>query len=346
MKNQIEMLPHNKLTIGSEEAEAAKKVLESGWLAQGAEVSAFEDEFCNFLGLPQGHAVALSSCSVAIYLSLMALNAQNKSVAMPVYVSRVLKGATKLAGGEAIFLDTKFGSPNIDIDVVKKLSPDILIAPHMFGIPIDLRGLDNIDVIENCAHSLGGMIGSVSMGLQGKIGVYSFQATKLMTSGGMGGMLVSKDRLLIDRVRNYRDFDENKDIGNSLNFKMSDIQAAIGRVQLKKLPSWIEKRERIFNIYKHAGLELLDVDVSERLYVKPVRYRAVVQTRNAEKCIKLLHDKGFKSIIPIERWELLSNDATYANAINLTERTISLPIYPELKESQAAEIAFLLKGKL
>jgi len=346
MANKKMIVPHNKLSIGQEEMLAAKKVLESGWLAQGAEVSAFENDFCDFLGLKHGHAVALSSCSVAIYLSLIALGSQDKTVAMPVYVSRVLKGATKLSNGKAIFLDTKSGSPNIDIDIVRRLSPDILIAPHMFGIPIDLRGLDNIDVIENCAHSLGGKVGSVSIGLQGKIGVYSFQATKLMTSGGMGGMLVSKDHLLINWVRNYRDFDENKDIGHNLNFKMSDIQAAIGRVQLKKLPLWIEKRERIFNIYKNAGLELLDVDVSERSYVKPVRYRAVVQTRNAEKCIKFLYDKGFKSIIPIERWELLSNDPAYANAINLTGRTISLPIYPELKESHAAEIAFLLNGKL
>lgn len=336
------MIPHNKLTIGDEEHLAAHRVLSSGWLAQGPEVEAFENELCEFLGLASGHAVAFSSCSVAHYFALWVLNAKGKTVTFPVYVSRVLRGAVAMSGGIESLLDVEPNSPNIDLDVAKILSPDILIAPHMYGLPIDLSGLDDMKVIENCAHCLGGKVRGGATGLQGIIGVFSFQATKLMTSGGMGGMLVSKDKQLVDEVRGYRDFDNRRDMGAHLNFRMTDIQGAIGRAQLRKLPQWLDKRSRIFEIYKNEGLDMLDVP-RDSTEIKPVRYRAVVRTEFPQNVIQKLATQGVKSIVPIEDWELLGAPDKFPHALNLTKSTVSLPIYPALTEEQAKNIALIFK---
>ena len=329
------MIPHNKLTIGEEESNAALRVLSSGWLAPGNEVRSLENELCHFLGLPEAHAVAFSSCSVTLFCALLALGAKGKKVGFPVYVSRILKGAVGLVGAEEFLFDISKNSPNIDLDAVNSTPPDFLILPHMFGIPVELTKIKGIDFIENCAHFLGGKVNGVSSGLSGKIGVFSFQATKLITSGGMGGALVSKDKEIIDWIRNYRDFDERLDMSMHLNFKMTDIQAAIGREQLKKLPSWIEKREELFQIYKTHGLPLFDASTNS----KPIRYRAILRTKKSRKIIKKLSEFNIKAIVPIEDWELMGPAKSFPNAYELTQTTVSLPIYPLLTKDQATMIA-------
>ena len=80
------MIPHNRPTLGKEEEDAALRVIRRGWLAQGEEVEKFENEFCNFIGLPNGHAVALSSGTSSLYLALNILNAENKKILYPSYV--------------------------------------------------------------------------------------------------------------------------------------------------------------------------------------------------------------------------------------------------------------------
>lgn len=329
------MIPHNKLTIGDEEGNAALRVLSSGWLAPGIEVTSFENELCAFLGLPESHAVAFSSCSVSLFCALQALGAKGKKVGFPVYVSRVLKGAVNLVGAEELLYDVSKDSPNIDLDAVNLSQPDLLIAPHMFGVPVDLPKIKGIDCIENCAHFLGGKVNGIFSGLSGKIGAFSFQATKLITSGGMGGALISADKEIIDWIRDYRDFDERRDMSTHLNFKMTDIQAAIGREQLKKLPSWIEKREELFQVYKSYGLPLLEATMN----CQPIRYRAVLRTKKPREIINKLGQLDIKAIVPIEDWELIGSADSFPNAYELTQTTVSLPIYPTLTNEQARTIA-------
>ena len=131
-----------------------------------------------------------------------------------------------------------------------------------------------------------------------------------MTSGGHGGMYVSKDKKLVDRVKDYREFDYRHDQKKRFNFQMTEIQAAIGREQLKKLPKFLERREEIFQKYKKAGLELLDVGRNQN-HLSPVRYRAVIKTNEPNKIIKTLESVNVKSIVPTEEWELLGDPCNY-----------------------------------
>lgn len=337
------MIPHNKPTLGDEELQAAARVLDSGWLAQGAEVEAFENELCEFLGLPAGHAVALASGTAALFMALWVLGAQGKRVAFPVYACSALRNAVAMAGGNELLLDVRKGSPNIDPDDAKHLAPDLLIAPHMFGLPIDLSGVGEMQVIEDCAQCLGGKVAGLPTGRQSAVGVFSFYATKLITSGGQGGMLVARDRLLADQVRDYRDFDCRRDKKTRFNFQMTDLQAAIGRAQLNKLPAWLEWRAHLFQVYKDAGLDLLDITQTASK-LEPVRYRAVIRTAAPANVLRVLAEKGIRAIVPVEDWELLGEGSAYPNALELAGTTVSLPLYPTLTHSQAEKIASCIRG--
>lgn len=341
------MIPHNKPTLGAEETQAAARAIASGYLAQGREVQAFENELCDFLELPHGHGVALSSGTAALFMSLWVLAAQGKRVGLPVYACSALSNAVAMAGGRELLLDVMAGTPNLDIQhLAGSASPpacDILVAPHMYGLPMDLSGLGNRQVIEDCAQSLGARVNGKPVGQQGTVAIFSFYATKLITTGGQGGLLVSRDRNLVDQVRDYREFDCRRDRKQRFNFQMTDLQAAIGRAQLAKLPGWLQHRACLFGIYRDAGLDMLDVPPASD-GIEPVRYRAVVKTANARSAIRTLADKGIAAIVPIEDWELLGEGAAFPNALRLAETTLSLPIYPSLTEHEAAGIASHLRG--
>lgn len=334
------IIPHNKLSLSNREKTNVIKVLKSEWIAQGNEVKLFENEICAFLDIPKGHAVAVSSCSMAMYVSLKVLKAKNKTVGIPVYVSRVLRGAIGTLGAKEKLYDISSNDPNIDLELVNKNPPNFLIIPHMYGIPLDLSNFKSSIVIENCAHSLGAKINKVPVGLQRDLGVLSFQATKLITSGGMGGMVISRNKELIKKIRKYRDFDNSKEHDINLNIKMTDLHASIGRTQLKKLKEFISKRDKIFTIYNKSNLNLLGSEIDKR--VKPVRYRAVVKTKNPTKLIKNLKNNGIGAIVPIARWELLSKSKKFKNAIKLCKSTVSIPIYPKLSLAKAKIISQLV----
>jgi perosamine synthetase len=325
------MIPHNKPTIGTEEELAVLRVLRSGLLSQGSEIESFENEFCDFIGLPKGHAIAVSSGTAALYLALWILEGDKKTITFPGYVCSALRNATNMIGGNEEILDIKKESPNIKFEEIKKES--IAIIPHMYGIPVDVTKIQNMNIIEDCAQSLGAKINGISVGLYGNAGIFSFYATKLMTSGGHGGMYVSKDKKLVDRVKDYREFDYRHDQKKRFNFQMTEIQAAIGREQLKKLPKFLERREEIFQKYKKAGLELLDVGKNQN-HLSPVRYRAVIKTEEPNKIIKSLESVGVKAIVPTEDWELLGKHELLPNAVELSRKTVSLPIYPTLTDEE------------
>jgi perosamine synthetase len=334
------MIVHNRPTLGQDEIAAAQRVLASAWVAQGAEVEAFENELCSFIGLPISHAVAVASGSSALYLALWALKAQKQVVASPVYGSCTVNNAIVLAGACPHFLDISTNGPNVDPRTLSKCGASIAIVPHMFGLPVDLRNIKGMHLIEDCAQALGARIDGVSVGLQADMGIFSFQATKLITSGGQGGMVVSRDKDLIDAIRDYRDYDGHDDRKPRFNFQMTDLQAAVGRVQLRRLPEFLRRRTALFELYRSANLCLLDVPAP----ASPVRYRAVIQTDQATALLVRLNASCIKAIVPVEDWELLGLPSQYPNATSLTRHTISLPLHPSMLDAEARHIISVLES--
>ena len=329
------MIPHNRPTLGIEESKAVERVILSGNVAQGEEVRKFENEFCSFMGLPNGHAIVVSSGTSALFLALWVLNARNKKIIFPGYVCSALHHAVKMIGGEEVFIDTSPNSPNISINKINQSNADISIIPHMFGIPIDFNKLEKTIAIEDCCQALGAKIKGKLVGLQSKIGIFSFYATKLMTTGGQGGMLISKEKKIIEEVRNFLDCDAMRNNQQKFNFKMTDMQAAIGRVQLKKLPKFLARRQEIFSMYKNANIELVDIPEKDTLDIFPVRYRAIMKTKEPNKIVNHLNLHDIKAMIPMEGW---IDESNFPNAFKLTKKYVSLPIYPTLDNRDVKKI--------
>jgi len=330
------MIPHNRPTLGHDELEAAARVLSSGWVAQGREVEQFEHEVCDYLGLDRGHAIALSSGTAALFLALWALDAKGKRVAIPVYSCAALRNAVVMSGAESIPVDVDEDSPNIDLAQVVKERADLAVIAHIFGVPsrCDQREFP-IPLIEDCAQSFGARVDGRAVGLGGKVGIFSFYATKMLTAGGQGGMLVSKDASIVEAVRDYREFDCRHDQKPRFNLQMTDLQAAIGRAQLSNLDSFMRRRRAIYAQYLEAGLPMWPHNIQRGLEIN--YYRAIMRTNQAGRVIRTLGDAGIGAIVPIADWELL-DEGRSVRARVLAQSTVSLPIYPSLRNSVVADI--------
>lgn len=336
-------IPHNRPTLGAEEVSAAQHVIASGWLAQDREVAAFEDEFCNFIGLPAGRAVALSSGTAALFMALWVLRAKGKRVAIPVYSCAALRNAVVMAGAVPVASDVAEDSPNIDLAEAAMQNVDLAIAAHLFGIPCRWNQESlSVPIIEDCAQALGARVAGSSVGLSGTVGVFSFYATKMITSGGQGGMFVSRDKLLVDAVRDYREFDCRRDRTPRFNFQMTDLQAAVGRAQLNQLKHFLQRRCQIHAFYVAAGLPMWPTNLP--IEIEPSRYRAILWVANPAHVIARLEQARVRAIVPIEDWELLDDAENFPRAKLLTRSTVSIPIYPSLSEHEIEIIGAALSN--
>ena len=336
------LIPHNRLTLGTLEEKTAIDVIRSGWLVQGTAVESFENELCHYLDIPIGSAVAVSSGTAALYLTLEAIEAKGKNIAIPFYCCPALRNATNFAGGTPVLFDSKIDSPNINTyDITQTM--DIAIIPHLFGIPQKIQKTRiNSYIIEDCAQSLGAKVDEIPVGLQGDVSIFSFYATKLITSGGQGGMIVSKDKSLIKELKDYRTFHQKADAKNRFNFEMTDLQAAIGTAQLRQLPNFLKRRDEIYEQYLEANLPLLE----QKSGITPVRYRAILQTEKQTELIEALAKDNIIATMPLHPSELFGLTDPFPNAHYWLHHTVSLPIYPSLRNEEVKRIIKIAKDVL
>lgn len=336
------MIPHNRPTLGAEEEAAAVRAIRSGWLAQGKEVEAFESAFAEWHGLGGEHAIAVSSGSAALFVALATLGARGRRVAHPVYVCSAVRHAIRLAGGNPVAIDNSEGSPHADSRAMAAARPDLAVAVHMYGLPSDTSPLAGIPFIEDCAQALGARAGGQPIGLAGAVGIFSFYATKLITSGGQGGMLLARDAALAAALRDYRQFDQRRDEADRFNVQMTDLQAAVGRAQLARLPDFLARREAVWSHYAARGLPLLDADPA--MGCAPARYRAVLRSADPIAAISKLARAGISAINPLEEWELLGAPTEFPRAAALCRTTVSLPLYPTLSGQDAEAVLAALEA--
>jgi len=247
-----------------------------------------------------------------------------------------------MSEGENVLIDTEYDSPNIDLKTLYNKNPQIAIIPHTYGIPINLSNLKKIMLIEDCSHAIGAKINRKSVGLQGELGIISLAATKMITSGGSGGMLISKNKRLIEKITNYIEYDMKKDDYKRFNFQMNDLQAGIGREQLRKLPDFLKRREEIFQKYKISGLDLLDISTADNKTIQPVRFRAVLKTKKQFETIKLLKEHDIASRVLNDEWLISQNPKQFPNSFSMVQNSVSLPIYPSLSDEDVEKIISVL----
>jgi perosamine synthetase len=339
MKRHV--IPHSRPTIGKEEIDAVSKVIASGQIAQGKEVEAFEREVAQKIGVK--YAAAVSSGTAALHLSLLALGVSSgDEVIIPSYVCTALLNAVNYTGATPVIADIDPGTLNIDPeDVVRCISPSTkaIIVPHMFGLMADMERLNKfgIPLIEDCAQALGTRSGNSMAGSLGEVGIFSFYATKMMTCGE-GGMVVSDSRDVIDRVRQGREYDNQDTYAIRFNYKMTDIQAAMGRVQLEKLENFIARRSEIAEMYNQAFNDLpLNLPCQTRGHIF-FRYNVTVN-QDVAGWISQMENAEIACAKPVYRPLHHYIDSKACPHADLAfQKTLSIPIYPTLSDSDIERV--------
>ncbi len=327
------MIPHSKPTLGPAEARAAGRVLASGHPAMGPEVAAFEREAARWLGRP--HAVAVSSGTSALQLALAALGAgSGREVLCPSYVCSAVLNAVLANGARPVIADVDRQSYHLTPALVKKAltrRTAAVIVPHLFGRPAPVREIVRlgVPVVEDCALTLGAGVGRA-----GSLTVLSFYATKLLTSGGQGGMVLGDDRRLMESVRDLLLHDNRDAYKLRFNAQMTDLQAAVGRVQLGRLKGFLKTRKRLADRYTASlgnvpGLLLpFDAESPKRTW-----FRYTVEVADARKTARALARKGIEAKPPVFRplHRYLGLDpGRFPVAEELDRRMLSIPLYPAL----------------
>lgn len=322
------MIPHSKPLLGGEEAEAARRVLDSGMLAQGREVRAFEDEFA--AAMDRRHAVAVGSGTAALHLALLALGiGREDSVAMPSYACAALPQAVALCHARPMLLDANddFLADHSDA------RPEAHIVTHLFGASASLP--DGAPVIEDIAQSLGG-----STGNGGLCAIASFYATKMMTTAE-GGMLLTDDEALAEEARDRRDYDNRDDWKPRFAYKMTDLAAAIGREQLKRLPRFCARRLALADRY-HEGLASLPLRLPRA--ENHVYFRYVVATPQRDALMAFLAEHGIEAKRPVHRPAHHYLGGNFPGADRAHHEALSIPLYPALTDDEAKHIIAMIQA--
>jgi dTDP-4-amino-4,6-dideoxygalactose transaminase len=344
------MIPHSRPTIDEEDLRAAAEVLRSGQIAQGPWVERFERDMAAFVGLHDG--VAVSSGTAAIELALRALRiGAGDEVIMPSYVCAAPWLATQRVGAHATLVDIDLDTFNIDPLAACQAVTNktrAIIVPHLFGLPADLTALERIGIplIEDCAQTLGVTEQGRPVGTVGRLAVCSFYATKLLCAGE-GGMVLSNEGALLERVRSLREYDGALALDPScFNLKLTDLQAALGLSQLGRFSAFHERRRFLAEAYR----EVLSSKAAVCPSVPPGRihgyYRFVIRLphllTDPEGLIGLigrLEQQGIHCRKPVFRpLHRYLDQSGFPNSNEADRTALSIPLYPDLTDNEVRQI--------
>jgi dTDP-4-amino-4,6-dideoxygalactose transaminase len=345
--------------------------LDRGELAQGDNVQELEELFAKKVGVK--HAIAVSNGTVALEAVIRALGMDGGEVLVPTNTFIATAASVIMAGGKARLVDIDPGTVAPTVETLERaLTPETngVILVHIGGLitPEILRiqtwcADHGLCLIEDCAHAHGSSLNGQAAGTFGMAGTYSFFATKVMTSGE-GGMVVTDSDTLAERVRLLRDHgkpqpwvSENVAIGS--NWRMNELEAALGVVQLRRLPDFLDWRGRIAKMYRRGlsrtGVTVIWPSGSSNSWYKFIVVlpegveRTVVKERMKKMGVSL---SGGVYDIPLHRQPVASRiegwDGQYPflGADSFCERHVCLPLYYGMTDEEVLQVLDAFKRAL
>lgn len=356
------MIPIAKPIIGDEEKRAVLEVLDSGMLAQGKKVTEFETEFAKYIGVK--HAIATSNGTTALHAALLAhgIGLGDEVITTP-FTFIATANVIKIVGAKPIFVDIEEDSFNINPDLVEAAitkKTKAILPVHLFGLPVDLEKIQNLAnrhnliIIEDACQAHGAEFKGKKVGSFGT-GCFSFYPTKNITTGE-GGIITTNDNNIADNIRKIINHgSEKKYYLDQLgyNFRMTDIAAAIGIEQLKKLNQFNQKRKEnaalLNKILKDKkGIVLPLINEGHSIHQYTIRIMPELG-KNREEIIEILKRKGIDSSVfyplPAHKQKSFAeyNHLTLPVAELIAEQVLSLPIHPSLTKEEIELIGKTIK---
>lgn len=364
--------------MGEEEAQAVAAVVRSKWLSAGPRTAEFETAFSEFMG--GSHAVALSSCTAALHLGLAALDVgPGDEVLLPSYTFVATANAVLYQGAVPVFVDIK-GPHDLNLDpadLAAKITPrsKAIIAVHLAGFPAEMDAImelaerHGLAVVEDACHAIGSDWKGRKAGTIGHVGCFSFFANKNLVTGE-GGMAVTADESLARRIRLGRSHGMTKSswdkasgrasdydvVQLGYNYRPTELTAALGMIQLRKLRAANERRREMAVAYRSelAAVEGLTLPFAERTdgahHIFPVLLDDPAERTAFRENLK---EAGVQTSVhypPVHRfsqyWERHGVQAAVPRTDAMAAREVTLPLHPLLEESDVRAIAGAVRDVL
>lgn len=334
--------------FGEEEIEELIKTVKSSWIIEHSRTRALEKIFADYVGAK--YAVATTSGTMALALALMALRVgHGDEVIVPDFTFVATANAVKLTGATPVLADIKREDLTIDPSKIEKNMSDktkAIIPVHFNGRPADMDRINQISkkhglyVVEDCCQALGSRWKGRHLGTFSDIGCFSLTTTKIVTTG-QGGMMVTDSSELYERMARLKDHgraervdlkpveDYHPEIG--FNFKLTDLQAAVGLAQFSKLDWRVNRIKEIYALYRKElreieSLTFLDMDLAENT---PWYVDTMLNEANKHKELKdFLKERNIGTrlfYIPLHMQPCYKTDGDFANSIYVSERGLFLP---------------------
>ncbi len=367
------MIPINLPKIGEEEVQAVIKVMRSGiltsGLGNGPNVKEFEENYSKFAGVE--HAIAVNTGTAALHAAIMAAGVkQGDEVILPSFTFVATAEAIVLAGGKPVFADIDPETFTLSPQAVGKAITEktkAIVPVDLYGLPADIKSLreitakHNIPIVEDCAQSHGATYEGKPSGAFADIACWSLYAAKNIGTGE-GGVVTTDNDQLAETVRMIRTHGEKvkyQSLMLGTNYRMTEIQAAIGVVQLERLPEFLAKRTRnaqrlTKNLEKTEKIKL-PPELKNRKpswYLYTIRIKDVSENER-NNIIREMHDKGIGAEayypIPVHQMPYYKENFGAFNLIetdNAAKQVLSLPIHPSVTDEQIDFIAQTLLSLL
>ncbi len=336
---------------------AVSRVLAKGWYILGEETKAFEAEFASYIGV--AHAIGVGSGTEALHVALAACAISNGDEVITVSHTAVATvAAIESAGASPVLVDIEPDFYTLDpakLEAAITPRTKAIIPVHLYGQPanldpiLDIARRHGLRLIEDCAQSHGALYKGQRVGSFGDVACFSFYPTKNLGAIGDGGMVVTNDSELAERaflLRQYGWADRYVSSMSGWNSRLDELQAAILRVKLPYLDNDNGERARLANVYADslsgAGLGL----PAQRQDTKHVYHLYVVRSARRDDLQSFLKDRGIGALVhyplPIHLQPAYRNRLRGSDKLQETElaarEVLSLPIYPELEESQLRKV--------
>lgn len=340
-----------KVVLGEDERAAVDAVLAGGMVTQGREVAAFEAEFAALVGTR--HAVAVNSGTSALHVALLSADiGTGDEVLVPAFTFAATANAVALTGATPVFVDIEPDTFCLSVDHAASLvtaRTAAIVPVHLFGHPaamagvLDLARREGLFVLEDAAQSHGATVDGAVTGSLGGAAAFSFYATKNMTTGE-GGMITTGDAELARRARLLRNQGMETRYANEvvgLNNRMTDIAAAVGRVQLRRLPGFNDRRREIASAYTRSlgGLRT----PTEAPGTRHVFHQYTVRLDRRDEALRALGEQAIRTNVfyptPVSALapyaDLPADVPETAKACN---EVLSLPMHPHLRDDEVARV--------